>query len=89
MVKRTDIASYERDHAWWIVWAPVLPSPDTSGAVLDLVKMFDQPVGGRRVGVVRSGARVTLIRYDGSAALIRTSDGVQGYVAAQFVKAFR
>jgi hypothetical protein len=89
MAKHTGITTFGRDHGWWIVWAPVLPSPNTSEATLDLVKMFDQPAGGRRVGVVRSGTRVTLIRRDGTTALIRTWDGVQGYVAAHFVKGFR
>lgn len=57
-----------------------------SGTVIDPINIFDRLPGGKRVGTVRNGARVLILRREGDTVLIRTTEGVQGYIAAGFIK---
>ena len=64
-------------------------SDPATGQTIDPINVFDRLPGGRRVGTVRHGARVTLIAREGEIAHIQTPDGIDGYVAADFIKELR
>lgn len=58
-----------------------------SGVTLDPINLWQTYAPrGPKVGQVRHGERVTLLREMDGGALIRTSQGVQGWLSVQFIR---
>ena len=64
-------------------------SDPATGATIQTINVFDKLPGGRKIGTVQSGARVTLLAHTGAVAQIETPEGLRGYVAAAFIKELR
>jgi hypothetical protein len=63
---------------------------DATGALVDPINVWSRYAPrGRVVGQVRHGERVTLLRQEGAGALIRTAQGLEGWIGAAFVRELR